>query len=346
MAKTNPSNERTKRAFFQYLKYAGRYDQATVDRFETAILRWEDFSKNDDFSSFDEKKAIEFREWLARGGNRGKPLSTSTLRGYLRALMKFFGWLAAQKGFKNKINLKDVDYLQTSRKEEALATQTKPRNYPTFQYVKKLFDSIQAQNEVGRRDKAMVAFALLSGMRDRAIVTLPLGCFDRETLIVTQDPKRGVHTKRAKLIPTTLFPFDQEMLKCVLDWARYLEEKGFGNQDPLFPRAKNEFGTDFISFTRPCEVEHFYWAGTGRIREVFKKHSIAAGLKYFPPHTFRHLAVDLAFRAFKPMEELKAISQNFGHENTATSISEYATLTPERLTQVIKRIDFEVRKDS
>lgn len=88
------------------------------------------------------------------------------------------------------------------------------------------------------------------------------------------------------------------------------------------------------------EVEPAFWQGTGRIREIFKRRSQEAGLPYFPPHTFRHLAINLAFKACRNGEEVKAISQNFGHEHIATTVSVYGNYDPSRLTEIIKGLDF------
>jgi hypothetical protein len=47
-----------------------------------------------------------------------------------------------------------------------------------LEYVRRLVDSIVVSNEIDQRDRAMISFTLLSGMRDQAIASLPLGCFD------------------------------------------------------------------------------------------------------------------------------------------------------------------------
>ena len=39
-------------------------------------------------------------------------------------------------------------------------------------------------------------------------------------------------------------------------------------------------------------------------------------------------------------EEMKAISQNFGHEHIATTLSSYANYHPQRIADIIKNMDF------
>ena len=201
-------------------------------------------------------------------------------------------------------------------------------------------DSIVIRNEIDLRDRAMISFTLLTGMRDKAIASLPLGCFDDETLVINQNPRQGVETKFAKLITTMLFRFDEKMFGFIIEWSQHLKAKGFGSQDPLFPRAKLDQGNGNLSFQSATEVEANFWHGTGRIREIFKQRSQQAGLPYYPPHTFRHLAINLAVRACKNGEEIKAVSQNFGHEFVATTFGTYGNYVPSQLKEIIKEMDF------
>jgi len=227
-----------------------------------------------------------------------------------------------------------------SEKEERIATQYIPRKYPPLEYVVKLANSIQITSEIDLRDRGLISFTLLSGMRDKAIVTLPLGCFDEETLTITQNPRQGVQTKFSKYIPSTLFRFNDELVGYVIEWVKHLKTKGFGSQDPLFPCSKLGQGKDNLSFEQATKVQPIFWQGTGRFREIFKKRSQEAGLPYYPPHTFRHLAIDLAFKHCRTGEQIKAISQNFGHEHIATTLSSYANYDPQRLSEILKNMHF------
>ena len=340
MTMVNLKNEVVKRKFFKWLKEANGCCNSTVNSIEKAILIYEDFTGRTDFATFNSRKAIEFKEWLKKRKIKSKTLSLNTYCTYLRHLRKFFLWLSWQPGYKSKITIDTVDYLKALKKEERIATQYIPRNFPLQEYVIKLAGSINACTEIDKRDRAMISFALLSGMRDKAIVTLPLSCLDENDLTIDQNPKLGVDTKFSKHILTTIFKFDDKLLGYVAEWVKLLKSKGFGSQDPLFPRAKTDKGEDDLSFEASSEVEPVFWQGTGRIREIFKNRAKEAGLPYFPPHTFRHLAVDLALKSCKNGEEIKAISQNFGHEHTATTLSSYANYAQPRLSEIIKNMDF------
>jgi integrase/recombinase XerD len=343
--KPNIKNERIKRKFFKWLKEANGCCNATANNVEKAILLYEDFTKQVDFSTYKPDKAIDFKKWLKKREFRGKTISLTTYHTYLRHLRKFFAWLSWQAGYKSKITPDLVDYLTISEKEERIATQQTPRNYPPLEYVIKLADSIKVNSEIDQRDRALISFTLLSGMRDKAIATLPLGCFDEVKLTINQNPKSGVETKFSKYIPSILFKFNDSLFNYLIEWVKHLKIRCFGSQDPLFPRSKVEQGENNLSFEDAKEVEPAYWQGTGRIREIFKKRSQKAGLPYYPPHTFRHLAIDLALKSCMTGEHIKAISQNFGHEYIATTLSSYANYAPDRLSEILKNIDFSGKVD-
>lgn len=329
-----------KRKFFKWVTSAGRCCESTANNIEKAILLYEDFTKQADFATYKPDKAVEFKKWLKEKKFKDKTISLTTYHSYLRNLYKFFGWLSWQAGYKSKITPDLVEYLRISDKEERIATQQAPRNYPPLEYVIKLASSIKINSEIDLRDRALISFTLLSGMRDRAIATLPLGCFDEANLIINQNPRIGVETKFSKYIITTLFKFNDKLLNYFMEWIKCLKEKCFGSQDPLFPRSKSAQGENNLSFEEAKEVESVYWQGTGRIREIFKKRSKEARLPYYPPHTFRHLAIDLALKSCKTGEQIKAISQNFGHEHIAATLSSYANYAPDRLSEILKNIDF------
>ena len=208
MSKANVKNERVKRQFFKYLKEAFGLCKSTIVNIEKAILDYEDFTKKADFSTFNPDKAIKFKEWLNKRKFRGKTISLSTQHTYLRYLRKFFSWLSQEPGYKSKINPDSVDYFKVSGKEKRVATQSTPRKYPTLEDVIKLVNSIPDETEIDLRDRALIAFTLLTGMRDKAIVTLPIACFDEENLIIMQNPRQGVQTKFSKNIhPSMILTF-------------------------------------------------------------------------------------------------------------------------------------------
>ena len=79
-------------------------------------------------------------------------------------------------------------------------------------------------NDIDRRDKALLCFLLLSAGRVDAVRTLSLGALNPKTLDLVQDPTEGVHTKRNKYIIGTLFRFDEVYTDIIRDWLQFLTE--------------------------------------------------------------------------------------------------------------------------
>jgi site-specific recombinase XerD len=156
MSRVSAKNERTKRAFFRYLKNADGCCESTINSIENAILLWQEFSKDEDFAFYNADKAIDFKKWLLKRETRGRPMALVTYHAYLRHLRKFFGWLVREPGYRSKIKPNTVDYLKVTEKEERMATQSEPRNYPSLEYVRELVDSIVIRNEIDQRDQALI----------------------------------------------------------------------------------------------------------------------------------------------------------------------------------------------
>jgi len=338
--KNNVKNERLKRRFFKWMKEANGYSNLTINAIEKSIWLYEDFTNHADFRGFNSRTATNFKKWLEERKYRGKQISITTVYHYLRFLKGFFLWVSGQPGYKSKIDHDSISYLSLEKKKVRNAIAPKRTEYPTLEYVKKLIKSIEPKTEIDKRDRALIAFLVLSGMRDKAMTSLPLGCFDREKLEVRHYTDKGVDTKFGKSYISYLFKFDDDLVNDVIEWAKYLEtEKLFGSDDPLFPRSKVEQEKDALTFV--CKrVEPVFWKGTGSIRQMLRNRSQSAGLRYYHPHSFRHLAVCLARKNCKTAEELKAVSQNFGHEYIGTTMMNYGKLDDFRVEEIVSNMDF------
>lgn len=342
MQKSNFENEKVKHKYYDFLKESQGYSELTINAIKKAIYRYEEFSGYEDFSKFNQKKAVEFKKWLeAKTDPRTKKqISISTVYQYIRHLKDFFKWLCYQKNYKTKICMTDVEFLRLPKEKARLAVSKKREHYPTIEQVKKVIASIEIHSEIDKRDRALLSFTLLSGMRDSAIVSLSIGCFDEQTLKVNQDPKLGVKTKFSKHIRSVLFQFDEELLEYFLEWYRYLKtEKVFGNSDPVFPKNLVQNAENAKSFVSNY-VEPKFWQSVSSMREIFRQRFEYAGIEYFPPHTFRHLAVITAVSKCKNGHEIKAVSQNFGHEDVGTTMTTYGTLTNTQMNGIITNMNF------
>ncbi len=341
MTNINLKNEQIKRKYFDWLKEADGLAESSIEKVERSITLWDDFTHSADYRTFNPETIKGFKKWLFERKNTAtnQPITLTTCHHYLISLNEFFKWLAAQPGYKSKISLNDIAYLQLDKKQTKVALNRTRKRYPTLEIIQKLVNSIEVKTEVDKRDRALICFTLLSAMRDEAITTLPLGCFNIEKQQAHQDPERGVKTKFSKDIITTLFVFDPAFSEIIKDWVNYLKtEKLFTDQDPLFPATKMEQGlSNSHSFTAE-NISNEFWKSTGGIRAVFKKRFEAAGLEYFSPHAFRHSATKIALELCNTPAEFKAVSQNLGHENMATTMFDYASLPDEEVEKKVKSI--------
>ena len=171
-----PANERIKREYLTYLKEAQRYSEPSLDGISKAIARFETYTRHTDFKKFHVQQAVGFKNKLASASNAtsGKPLSLATQRSTLNALKAFFKWLAAQPGYKSRFNYPDADYFNLSEKDNRVALTNTPRPSPSLQQVQHVIRSMPATTAIEQRDRALIAFSLMTGCRDRALVSLKL----------------------------------------------------------------------------------------------------------------------------------------------------------------------------
>ena len=328
----NYNNEMLKRNYEKYLKEAKGFSKATIDFNLNTLSKYDTYSKNEDYVKFNTHRATGFKDYLK------KKSAPTSYRNNLKRLQKFFIWLSEQKGYKSKIAKESIEFLNVSRKDEAIAKTGKLRKYPSLEYVIALAKSIVPITDIDKRDRALIAFACLTGLRDSAIASLPMKAINLSDMIVNQDPNY-VKTKFNKHIPSKIFNFNTELLQYFIDWYKYLVAKGHKETDPLFPRSKVNKIDGNLCFEKATEIEPVFWQGNATIISMFKTRSKKAGLEYFQPHTYRHLAVKLAMAKAKNGEEIKAISQNFGHEYVATTFSIYGNYQKEDLIKKLSEID-------
>jgi len=350
MATSAYKNELLKRSFYEWLKESRGFSDNTIECYEKAIYLWEDFTNKADLATFNKTLAGGFKEWLKNKNkiNSQDKISMSYCYDNLRHLKVFFEWLSEQPNYKSKINKTAIAYLNLTKKEIQTARTTASVKNPTLETIKKTIENIKGKTEIEMRDKALLSLAFLTGARISAIRTLPMESLDRKELIITQDPTQGVETKFAKKIISVLIPFGyKESINYFTEWFDYLEQKkGFKPSDPIFPATKIENGKDNISFYSTGEVEAKFFKESGSLRKIFEKRFKQVGSEYYHPHTFRHSWVKEMAKLPLTEEEKKAISQNLGHANTATTFGAYGynQMDKDRQIELMKSIDFEGRK--
>jgi integrase len=336
MNKHHSENERIKRKYLAYLKEAKRHSEPTVDAAAKALSRFEEYSRNRDFKAFHFEQAVAFKRYLADQPalRSGEKLSKATLHATLTQLKQFFQWLALQPGYKSRLQYSDADYFNLSEKETRIATAQRVKKSPTLEQVKHVLQTMPHETEIERRNRAVVAFTLLTGARDSAIASMKLKHIDLIENCVHQDA-REVKTKFSKSFTTYFFHVGEEVRQIVADWVRYLrEEKLWGNDDPLFPATYIVLGSN--RQFEAAGIDNVHWSTASPIRTIFRESFERAGLPYFHPHSIRKTLARLGEQVCKSPEDFKAWSQNLGHEQVLTTFMSYGAVATERQGEIIR----------
>lgn len=329
MTKRHPGNERIKLDYFEYLKQADGKAEQTIRQIEKAILRFEEFTGFACFKTFDQKQAMGFKGKMA-----SENLAPATVLSTIRALKRFLAWLALQRGYKSRIRLTDIDYLNLSEKAMRSASAPADKKFPSLDIIKKVVANMPDESQIEKRDRALIAFLAITGIRDGALITLKLKHFDVGRKLVLQNPLE-VATKFGKRIDTFLFPLDEGLEEIFLDWIKYLkEDQLFAAHDPLFPQTA--MGHDDNDCFTPTGLSRDPWADASPVRAIFKRAFEAADLPVFTPHRVRDMIVSEMYHRKLSISQGKAWSQNLGHEGAMTTLTSYGKIPLEEQGELVR----------
>lgn len=341
MAKHNAANARIKREYFVYLKEAGRRSEASIDAVAKALDRFEQANGHKDFKQFHRQQAVAFKRKLdaERAVATGKPLARATVNSTLSVLRAFFVWLAGQPRYKSRLQYGDADYFNLAETEVRIAKAVRHKAFPSLEQVHHTLSLMPFATDIEKRNRALVAFALLTGARDGALASFRLKHVDLHDGRVDQDA-RDVRTKASKTFTTWFFPVGGNALEIVQDWCTHLRTVLlWSDDDPLFPATRIALGESggFIA----AGLKREGWANAGPIRKIFAEAFAAAGQPYYNPHSFRDTLVQLGERVCPNIESFKAWSQNLGHTHAMTTLTSYGTMTSHRQAELIRGIAVE-----
>jgi len=335
MAKHNAANERIKNDYFKLLKEARGYDEASIDAVAASIDRFETYTRRRGFERFHVEQAIGFKGWLRelKSQQTGRPLSKATLDSTMRALREFFLWLSGQPGYRSRISFGDTAYFRLSEKDSRAAATTSDRPVPSVDQIEVVLRSMPIFTVLERRDRAVIAFTILTGARDNAVASLRMRDLKLEARMVFQDP-RAVRTKASKGIWTWFFPVGTLAREIVVDWVGELRtDHNWGDDDPLFPATL--VGLSQERHFSAIGISRVTWSNAEPIRRIFRRAFERAGLPYFNPHSFRKTLARLGEKICKTPEEFKAWSQNLGHEQVSTTLTSYGAVPRHRQGEII-----------
>jgi integrase len=309
-----------------------------MDVVAKALARFEKYTSYRSFKNFRHEQAVGFKRHLTEqlSEHAGKPLAKATLKATLHALRSFFVWLAGQQGYRSHLSYSEAKYFSLSDKDARVASAHRERSGPTMEQIAYVLQMMAAHSEIERRNRAIIAFAILTGARDGAIASFNLKHIDIVEDLVEQDA-RDVNTKGSKTFTTWFFPVGDQIRQIVVDWVGFLrKEKLWGPDDPLFPATRVGHNADrrFVA----AGIDRKQWSSAETIRKVFKDAFEQAGLPYFHPHSFRKTLVQRAFDLNLTAEQLKAWSQNLGHEAVMTTFTNYGTVMRQRQADIMREL--------
>lgn len=336
MTKHNAANERVKRDYYRYLKEAKGRDEATIDAVAKSLARFEDSTGRKEFRRFHREQAVAFKRRLGDTVNArtGERLSKATMLSTLRDLRAFFFWLAHLPGFKSHIAYADADYFNLSDKDVAVARARRDKAVPTLDQAEHVLSLMPADTIVQRRDRALIAFTMLTGTRVAALTSLCLSHVEMAGGYVDQDA-RTVRTKFAKTFRTYFMPVSERALGIVADWhAELSADVTRGPGGALFSATAIALGPagDFA----PAGLHRHGWSTSEPVREIFRRAFALASLPYFNPHSFRDMLVRHFMALNLSAEELKAISQNLGHADVLTTFTSYGAVPGHRQGELVR----------
>ena len=338
MKKNSRNNVRILHEYAKFLREAKCQDHSTIDGALKSINRLEEYMGYINFDKFKSKHATGFKKHLLNQKSivTGEKLSKATVLTATRHLKMFFQFLVTQKGYRSNINYSDIEYFNLSEKDTRIANTKRKKNVATIEQVMQTLEVMPYSTEIEMRDRALVAFIILTGARDSAVASAKIKHIDIFEQSFYQDA-REVNTKFSKTFTTYFFPIDELPSKIVTDWIEYLvKELGYKQSDPLFPKTKLAHNKN--QQFKAVGLLNGHWSNANPIRKVFKKAFEEAGLPYFNPHSFRNTLVRLGERLCRTPEEFKAWSQNLGHESVLTTFYSYGDVPDYKQAELLKNL--------
>lgn len=338
MKKNSTNNTRILYDYIKFLADAKRQDQSTIDGVMKSINRFEEYTNYLDFSKFKAKHATGFRKYLLSQKSlvTGDKLSKATVHTATRHLKIFFQYLVTQRGYRAKINCSDIEYFNLSEKDTRIANTKRRRNVAKIEQIMQALETMPYSTVIEKRDRALLAFVILTGARDGAVASAKIKHIDLTEQSFYQDA-RDVNTKFSKTFTTYFFPVGELPLKILSEWIDYLtKELGYKQSDPVFPKTKLAHNRNQQFEAVGLLKEH--WSNANSIRKIFKQAFEAVGLPYFNPHSFRNTLVRLGENLCRTAEEFKAWSQNLGHESVLTSFYSYGDVPDYKQAELLRKL--------
>lgn len=328
-------NEQAVYDYQMYLKEALGRHVKTIDTVVRSIRVFQAFAGPVPFERLSRNQIAEFKDAFENGDidlradnpearKTSEGRGSSTIVHCFGNLQSFFAWLRERPGYR-KIKADLPSYFRASRRHVQIASAAADKRVPTPEEIRSIIAAMPIRTRLQRRDRALMAFLFLSGMRDGAVIGLKLKHVDVDRRRILQDP-REIETKNAKSMRTSWFPVGDDIAEIVTQWVDELRGSGADDEAPLFPKAWPTFAK---------QTALLRWKTATPLRKIVKTATQRAGIAEFRPHAIRATVARLGDTMATTFEEQKAWSQNLGHEHIATTANYYAKLDGERQAALI-----------
>lgn len=302
MAKRNAENERVKRRYRHFRETADGASPQTIAHAMAALARFEASTGWRPFRQFHTEQARAFTRRLqdVKSETTGEPLSVATVHGICKALEAFFFWLASEPGFRSRLKHSDAKYFRLSRNQvNAAKAPGKTRPVPTVTQIDHVLQSMPAGTDVEKRNRALVASAILTGARDGALASAQVRHIDLAEGVFRNDG-RTMSVKFGKVFETWFFPVSELALQIVTEWVIYIRETLlFAETDPLLPATRMGLNPETRHF-EPTGLTRAPWASAQPIRDIFRRSFEAVQLPYANPHSFRNTLAEVGEAVCSP----------------------------------------------
>jgi integrase len=186
MSKYCPENERVKRDYTFWLETSNGKQNATIDAALRAIERFEAATNWKPFRKFHVEQARCFCARLAEETSaKNKPLSAATIVSTLKHLRSLFLWLSREPSFRSALNVNDANYFTPAEQDVRVATARREKRVASLEEIKRVLSLMPTGTAIQRRSRAVIAFAILTGARDGALVSFRVKHVD----VIAQDAR-------------------------------------------------------------------------------------------------------------------------------------------------------------
>lgn len=315
------------------LRHGKGFELKTIDAILRHIWQFEAHAGSVDFRSVPRKMVEDFKDALiTRTERRGKEgLSASTVVHTFGNLKAFFTWLSGQDGYRRSISAQLYNHFNSPRHLVELAGAAAEKFVPTAAQLQMMLDVMPITQYAQRRDRAMLAALFLFGVRDGALISLRLKHVDIDRKQVFQDA-REVKTKFRKTSIVDWFPISEDIERIVIEWIDELREMGAADDAPLIPTAP------FKPWIGTHRIELEFLTTAAPVRQVLRTAAAAAGVPYFKPHAIRATVSKLCDEWAVSLRDMKALSQNLGHEQMSTTSKYYGDVEPDVKRELFQKM--------